>query len=108
MVVVPTERFIKQAKKLSKKYVSIIDDLNDLRISLLENPNQGDFLGKNCYKVRMSITSKGYGKSYGARVITCVKIINETIYLLSLYDKSEKSDLDDKELNKLLVEAGLK
>ena len=50
----------------------------------------------------MSITSKGKGKSGGARVITCVKITNEKIFLLTIYDKSEKDDISDKELNELL------
>ncbi|WP_435353296.1 type II toxin-antitoxin system RelE/ParE family toxin [Emticicia sp. SJ17W-69] len=76
--------------------------------SLQQNPFQGDALGKNCYKVRMAITSKGTGKSYGARLITCVKIINDTIYLLSIYDKSNKKDISDQELDFLLKEAGLK
>lgn len=56
----------------------------------------------------MAITSKGTGKSYGARAITCVKIINDTVYLLSIYDKSNKKDISDKELDYLLKEAGLK
>jgi hypothetical protein len=55
----------------------------------------------------MKITSKGKGKSGGSRVITCVKVIDEHIKLLSIYDKSEQSDISDKFLIQLLSENGL-
>ena len=50
----------------------------------------------------MSIASKGKGKSGGARVITCFKIANKTVYLLTIFDKSEKENLSDKEIKELL------
>lgn len=75
--------------------------------SLDQNPFQGSPLGKNCYKVRMSIASKNQGKSGGARVITCVKIVNDVLYLLSVYDKSEKEALEEKELDRLIKLAGI-
>jgi len=81
--------------------------LANLKESLLENPVQGDGLGNDCYKARTAIESKNKGKSGGARVITCVKIVNETIYLLSVYDKSRQSTFNDKELDSLLKEAGI-
>jgi hypothetical protein len=56
----------------------------------------------------MAITSKGIGKSYGAWVVTCVKIIYDTIFLLTVYDKSNKKDISDQEFNFLLKEAVLK
>lgn len=108
MKIVFTDEFLKDIRKLKKKYVSIANDFENLLESLKQNPLQGDALGKNCYKVRMAIASKGVGKSYGARAITCVKIINDTIFLLSIYDKSNKKDISDQELDFLLKEAGLK
>ena len=60
-----------------------------------ERPFQGDALGGNCYKVRMAITSKGKGKSAGARVITCIKIKNDTIHLLTIFDKSDIENISD-------------
>jgi mRNA-degrading endonuclease RelE of RelBE toxin-antitoxin system len=90
--------FAKDIKDLKKKYRSIDSDFETFIESLLENPFQGDGLGNDCYKVRMAIKSKNRGKSGGARVITCVKIINETIYLLSIYDKSSQSTIKDNEL----------
>ena len=77
-------------------------DYIDFLLNLQENPIQGDPLGKDCYKVRMSIESKNKGKSGGARVICCVKIIDEVIYLLSIYDKGEQSTIKDKDILKRL------
>lgn len=70
----------------------------------MENPIQGTPLGKDCYKIRMAISSKNKGKSGGARIITNVHIVGETIYLLSIYDKNQKSNLDEGELDALLLE----
>jgi hypothetical protein len=55
----------------------------------------------------MTISSKGKGKSGGARVITCIKIVNQQILLLSIYDKSEQNDISDSFLLKLLTESKL-
>ncbi len=67
----------------------------------------GEPLGKDCYKVRMAISSKNKGKSGGARLITCVKIVDDTIYLLSIYDKSEQETMDDDEIDEVLKSLGL-
>jgi mRNA-degrading endonuclease RelE of RelBE toxin-antitoxin system len=100
IIAVPT--FRKELKKLAKKYPSLKTDLADLFESLEENPMQGTSLGKNCYKIRLAISSKGKGKSSGARVITNFVIAEETVFLISIYDKSEKENLTDKELDELL------
>jgi len=71
---------------------------------LEENPFSGIPLKKGFYKIRLVIKSKGKGKSGGARVITYFKIVAETVYLISIYDKSEQSDISDSELGKLLDE----
>lgn len=105
--IVVTENFKRQAKPLSKKYHSFKTELAELIDNLEENPTQGIFLGKDCYKIRMAIRSNGKGKSGGARVITCVKLQHETVFLLTVYDKSDKEDLEDTELDGLLDEAGL-
>ena len=96
--IVPTERFFKDAKRLKKKFPSLKEDLSNLEHDLLKNPILGTSIGDDCYKIRLAIKSKGKGKRGGARVITNVKIVDEIIYLLSIYDKSEKSDIDDDEL----------
>jgi len=107
MKILTIDNFDRELKNLVKKYPSIGVDLKYLLESLLENPFQGDALGKDCYKVRMAISAKNKGKSGGARVITCVKITNEVITLLSVYDKSTQSDIADKFLIQLLKKNNL-
>ena len=105
--VVVTDGFKKHAKGIAKKHRSLKSDLNNLINSLEENPTQGEPLGKDCFKIRMAIASKGKGKSGSSCVITCVKIVNQTAYLLTIYDKSDKENISDKELDELLHLAGL-
>jgi hypothetical protein len=105
--VVVTTGFKKHAKSIGKKHPSLKSDIEALISSLEEEPIQGEPLGKDCYKVRMAITSKGKGKSGGSRVITCVKVVDQDVYLLSIFDKSDKENISDKELDALLKVAGL-
>lgn len=94
-------RFDKQAKRLSKKYPSFKKDLTKLIEKLTNEPEQGTPLGGGFFKIRLAITSKGKGKSRGTRVVTYVKITHNTVFLASIFDKSEKSTITDKELEHL-------
>ena len=94
--------FEKELKKLSKKYPSLKNEYLTLLENLETNPIQGTSLGKDCYKIRLAIKSKKQGKSGGARVIACVKVINKKIYLLTIYDKSEMENITDNDLSDLL------
>jgi mRNA-degrading endonuclease RelE of RelBE toxin-antitoxin system len=100
IIITPT--FERDAKSLLKKHLSLKSDLAFLFESLENEPQQGAALGKDCYKIRLAIKSKQKGKSGGARVITNVKVVDEKVYLLTIYDKSEKDDIREKELNELL------
>ena len=102
MTIILTENFKAEAKHLIKKYQSLLDEIEELINSLLKDPKQGEPLGKDCYKIRLAIKSKGKGKSGGAHIITCVKIIDANVYLLTIYDKSEKENISSKELKELL------
>ena len=97
-----SDRFQKEAKRLSKRYASFKSDLVKLIEDLEENPIQGDSLGKSCYKVRLKIDSKKKGKVAGARVITYVHVSEEDVYLLTVYDKSDRDSLEKGELEELL------
>lgn len=92
-----TPDFRKSLKALAKKYRSLKTDLEKFHKSLLDNPFQGTELTPGIRKIRMSIESKGRGKSGGARVITCTILTSEIaghIYLIDIYDKSEFSSVD--------------
>jgi mRNA-degrading endonuclease RelE of RelBE toxin-antitoxin system len=90
-----SNKFKKRFKKLSNKHRSLEKDVDVLIESLLENPHQGILVQENVYKIRLAITSKGRGKSGGARVITYVVDEQERITLLDIYDKSEKENISD-------------
>lgn len=100
--VIPLEIFKKAAKRLIKKYPSLKNELLELTRLLLVNPTFGTSLGNNVFKIRISIKSKGSGKSGGARVITYIVTENKEIYLLTIYDKSELNTLDDNALRKII------
>jgi hypothetical protein len=93
--------FDRQAKRLAKRYPSFKSDLIGLLRNLKADPTQGIPLGNNFYKIRLAISSKGRGKSGGARVITFLKLTQSTIYLTAIYDKSIKSSITESELNKI-------
>ena len=91
------KRLVRKFPSLKAEYIALIEDL-------AENPRKGVSLGNNCFKIRLAIASKGRGKSSGTRVITHFYIENETVFLLAIYDKSEKVDISDKEVRDLLLE----
>lgn len=70
-----TAKFEREVRKLSKKHKSLLADLIVFRDQLRNDPTQGASLGKDCYKIRLAISSKGKGKRGGGRVITCVKVV---------------------------------
>ena len=70
-----TPDFLRELKRLSKRYRSLKTDVKDLGNELAKNPLLGTDLGHRLRKVRMSITSKGKGKSGGARVITYTVVL---------------------------------
>jgi mRNA-degrading endonuclease RelE of RelBE toxin-antitoxin system len=102
-----TSDFERQLKRLANKYTSIYKDLDLLIDDLEVTPNIGSPLGKNLYKIRMALSSKGKGKSGGARVITFVLFKDEVVYLAAIYDKSEQSTIDTDRLLKVLKGLGL-
>ncbi|GAB3424103.1 type II toxin-antitoxin system RelE/ParE family toxin [Niabella aquatica] len=102
--IIPAPSFLKELKAIAKKYPSIKDDVNQLSQKLKKDPQTGTPIGKDCYKIRLAITSKGKGKSGSARVITCVKIIRRTVYLLGIYDKADIENISDAELRNRINE----
>ena len=63
--IVTYPQFEKELKRLAKKYKSLKSDFVTFLQELQENPNEGAQLGHGLRKVRMSIASKGKGKSGG-------------------------------------------
>lgn len=93
-------------KYWQKKYKSFVSDFNIFLDELERNPFGGESLVHNTYKFRMAIASKGKGKSGGARVITYnvhQKEEDVVITLMSIYDKSEISNVSDAYLRQLIA-----
>lgn len=105
--VIPSDKFKKEAKRLSKKYPSLKEELVELNDTLADKPETGTALGNDTYKVRLSIKSKGKGKSGGGRVIIYVVNDNKEVYLLTIYDKSEFENVDDKTLKNIIQSLNL-
>lgn len=51
-----TTEFLRMAKKLYKKYRSLLDDIEGFKKGIIENPLQGVQLTPGIRKVRMAIT----------------------------------------------------
>lgn len=108
--IIITPPFKKEIKRLNKKYPSLKRDLQILQNDLLNNPNAGVNLGSSIRKIRMTMGSKGRGKSHGARVITVTVMVNieeAEINLLFIYDKAERDNITTGEIKALIKEVGL-
>lgn len=97
-----TTYFARQLKRLAKKYPSLKKEMYRLVELLQADPKKGEPLGKNCYKIRLAISSKGKGRSGGARVITHLFVSRKTVYLLSIYDKSEQANIPQSVIDVLI------
>lgn len=108
--IIPTPAFEKSLKALVKRHRSLKQDIKDFTESLKVNPFQGDELSPGIRKIRMAITSKGRGKSGGARIITYNVILAENegeIYLIDIYDKSDFSTVDVIIIKDMIAQLGL-
>ena len=107
--IIPRKHFLKEVKRLAKKYRSLKQDLQALQDELSRNPCAGVDLGNGLRKMRMAIKSKNKGKSHGARVITYTYVIddaNKEINLIFIYDKEERESISIGEIGELLKDIG--
>lgn len=88
---------VKKFPSLKFEYATLVD-------SLAENPETGTSIGNQCFKIRLAIASKGRGKRGGARVVTYLYLQKATVYLLTIYDKSERGSVADSELAEIIEE----
>ena len=97
-----TTYFDRQLKRLIRKFPSLKAEYKELVTILKQNPEMGTPVGNNCFKIRLAISSKGKGKSGGARLISHIQVINQKVFLLTIYDKGEQSSISDRDINSLL------
>lgn len=99
------QEFARQFKRLAKKYRSLREDLCRWREEIVRNPLVGDDLGGGVRKIRLAISSKGKGKSGGARILTLNVLVREDamkVTLLTIYDKGEISAVSEGYIEYLL------
>lgn len=100
-----TEEFLRQAKRLAKRYRSLADDIHELQIELMENPEIGVSLGGGKRKIRLGVKSKGGGKRGGLRVITLNVVVEATdtcVNLLTIYDKKDIANVSEQYVDEII------
>ena len=103
--IIPLSSFVTAFKRFNKKFPSLKNDFLVLENELLQNPQLGENLGANLYKIRLANRDKVKGKSAGYRIITYLveEVDTEfTIYLIKIYDKSEDSTISKNVILKLI------
>lgn len=101
-----TVKFQKKIKSLGKKYRNIQDDVQPIIELLQAGELPGDRLSGldlEIYKIRVKNSNINRGKSGGYRLIYYVKT-GDQIILVTIYSKSEQSDIDASEIADILEE----
>jgi len=93
----------KAYKKLSKSYKHIDVDVKNYLSSIESKDDLGIELKSNVYKVRIANSDKNKGKSAGYRLITYLKIVENQLHLLYIYDKSALENLTEKEIDSIIL-----
>jgi hypothetical protein len=94
-----------EAPAFSRYRENYLDDhaFAELQRSLIQNPEEGDLVpgAGGLRKLRWKDPRRKKGKRGGLRVIYYCFLSDEEIWLLTLYDKDEASDLSKDEKNQL-------
>jgi mRNA-degrading endonuclease RelE of RelBE toxin-antitoxin system len=105
--VIPSPRFLKDVKRLSKKYKSIKKDIDELSVQLQTSPRIGTDLGKGLYKIRLRSSDMARGKRGGFRVVYYLLTQDRKVYLLTIFPKTEVENIDFKKIHELLEDLHL-
>lgn len=101
-----TPQFKRDLKRLHKKYRSVDRDIETLIEQLQSGETPGDQVqgaGYTVYKVRLRSSDLARGKSGGYRAIYYIRT-PERIILVTLYIKTEQSDINPDEIKRLIDE----
>lgn len=100
------DEFLKQLTRLERKYGDILPEFHKLLVQLRNDERPGDLIphtGHAVYKVRLKNPSAQRGKRGGFRVIYYVRLSNR-VMLLTIYSKTQQSDISPKEIKRLIDE----
>src|SRR5687768_9250969 len=99
-------QFEKDLKQLRRKYPAVTTEVRKLVVQPENDERPGDRVpnvGYEVYKVRLPNPSARRGTSGGFRVIYYVQLI-DSIILLTLYSKTEQSDISPEAIRQVLEE----
>jgi len=102
-----TGRFDNESRRLIRKFRSLRNELDQLKSQLQRGDRPGDRLagiGYEAYKVRLPNRSARRGKSGGFRVIYQERS-GRLILLLLIYSKTERADIPDDVIIRVIEEA---
>ncbi|AFU19276.1 type II toxin-antitoxin system RelE/ParE family toxin [Actinobacillus suis] len=82
-----------------RKQLMADDEYQLFQAYLLEHYELGDFISHTggCQKIRWRLPENNKGKSAGVRIIYYVRSLTGRIYLITMYGKSEKVNLNARE-----------
>ena len=106
MAIYYSAAFKRQVKRLVQRYPKIRDDIQPTINALESGKTPGNRIqGTGCvlYKVRIKNTSAARGKSGGYRIIYYLQTANDVL-LVTIYSKSEQSDITTSELLSIIKE----
>ena len=101
--IVEQELYRKALKRLAKQYRNVEKDIDLFLDSIRSKEDLGVELKANVYKVRIKNRDKNKGKSAGYRLITYLKIVENELHLLYLYDKSRLTNVTEKEIDETIL-----
>jgi len=103
-----SEAFKRQIKRLSRRYRRIKNDVQPVLEQLESGATPGDQIqgvGYPLYKVRVKNSDAKRGKSGGYRIIYYL-VSGDEITLITIYSKSDQSDIGAAEILDILQQEG--
>lgn len=94
---IQTTEFVKNWERLGLND----DDLRRLELEILKNPKVGPVIQGTGKLRKMRFSFENRGKSGSARVCYVDFLIQETVYLITVYPKNEKDNLSKAEKNEI-------
>jgi len=98
-----TDTFNKAVKQLKKRFRNIDADFTNFVNSVENEEDLGVYLGNGVYKARISNSNKNSGKSGGYRLISYLKLVENELYLLFIYDKSDYDTISENAIDSLIL-----
>jgi mRNA-degrading endonuclease RelE of RelBE toxin-antitoxin system len=109
IAVILSTRFLKDIKRLARKYRNVRRDTQTLIDQLERGETPGDQIPgirHPVYKVRLRNADLSKGKSGGYRVIYYIRTA-QRIYIVTMYAKTQRADVSAEIINQLIAELGL-